>query len=45
MGNHSLFLLLYLTIVSIYYKYEDMLSLMFISFIKEENTNGKVTYR
>lgn len=37
MDNHSLFLLLYLTIVSIYYKYEDMLSLMFISFIKEEN--------
>lgn len=37
MGNHSLFLLLYLTIVSIYYKYEDMLSLIFISFNKEEN--------
>lgn len=45
MGNHSLFLLLYLMIVSIYYKYEDMLSLMFIYFIKEENRNGKVTYR
>lgn len=42
MGNHSLFLLLYLTIVSIYYKYEDMLSLMFISFIKEENTMEKL---
>lgn len=38
MGNHSLFLLLYLTIVSIYYKYGDMLSLTFIYFIKEENT-------
>lgn len=32
------FLPAYLTIVSIYYKYEDMVSLMFISFIKEENT-------
>ena len=42
MGNHSLFLLLYLTIVSIYYKYEDMLSLMFISFNKEENTMEKL---
>lgn len=42
MGNHSLFLLLYLMIVSIYYKYEDMLSLMFISFNKEENTMEKL---
>lgn len=42
MGNHSLFLLLYLTIVSIYYKYEDMLSLIFISFNKEENTMEKL---
>lgn len=42
MGNHSLFLLLYLMIVSIYYKYEDMLSLIFISFIKEENTMEKL---
>lgn len=29
-------------IVSIYYKYEDMLSLMFISFNKEENTMEKL---
>ena len=29
-------------IVSIYYKYEDMLSLIFISFIKEENTMEKL---
>lgn len=38
------FLLLYLTIVSIYYKYEDMLSLMFISFIKEENMEKLLIY-
>ena len=36
------FLPAYLTIVSIYYKYEDIVSLMFISFIKEENTMEKL---
>jgi hypothetical protein len=36
------FLPAYLTIVSIYYKYEDIVSLIFISFIKEENIMEKL---
>lgn len=40
--NPFSFLPAYLIIVSIYYKYEDTVSLMFISFIKEENTMEKL---